>query len=348
MAFGARMLKTGLAVTLTLYFNSFFLHFPSPVISAVAAMFAMQPTIYRSWRHFLEQLQANTLGAVLALLAGMYFSKDPFAIGLICIVVIMICLKLKMQDSIGLTLVTVIAVMEASGEWQFALSRFVQILVGIGTASMVNIFFLPPKPREQFVLQIHSVFTKLSLLLRTAISNEIKENIFRDEKRGLEDSLKSLSDKFKLVEEEYKKLRGKQFSKIRDLVVYHQMLVALRKGVDVLDAVEEHYFQTDREKRHDAEFDRQMERLSKFHEHVLLKFDEKLKETDPPEIELMEAENVRFIREMMSISSERPDDELRVSIVASALFDYSYHIGRLDKLVEQYHRGTEEKKQGTA
>jgi uncharacterized membrane protein YgaE (UPF0421/DUF939 family) len=166
VAFGARMLKTGLAVTLTLYFNSFLLHFPSPVISAVAAMFAMQPTIYRSWRHFLEQLQANTLGAVLAMLAGMYFSKDPFAIGLVCILVIMICLKLKMQDSIGLTLVTVIAVMEASGEWQFALSRFVQILVGIGTASMVNIFFLPPKPREQFVTQIQSVFTRLSLLLR--------------------------------------------------------------------------------------------------------------------------------------------------------------------------------------
>jgi hypothetical protein len=147
------------------------------------------------------------------------------------------------------------------------------------------------------------------------------------------------------VEEEYKKLRGKQFSKIRDLVVYHQMLIALRKGLDVLDAIEEHYFQTDREHRPDAEFDRQMERLSKFHEHVLLKFDEKLKETDPPEVELMEAESARFLREITGSFAERPDDELRVSIVASALFDYSYHIGRLDKLVEQYHRGTEEKKQ---
>ncbi len=344
MAFGARMLKTGLAVTLTLYFNSFFLHFPSPVISAVAAMFAIQPTIYRSWRHFLEQLQANTLGAVLALLAGMYFSKDPFAIGLICIIVIMICMKLKMQDSIGLTLVTVIAVMEASGQWEFALSRFAQILVGIGTASLINIFFLPPRPRQQFVTQIHSVYAKLSLLLRTAVSNEIKENIFRDEKKALEESLKSLADKFKLVEEEYKKVGGNQFSKIRDLVVYQQMLVALRKGADVLEVVEEHYFQADRDKRYGAEFDRQLERLSKFHEHVLLKFDEKLKETEPPEVELMEAESARFLRETMGTVYERADDELRLSIVASALFDYGYHIGRLDKLVEQYHRGGADEK----
>ncbi|SDC16062.1 Aromatic acid exporter family member 1 [Paenibacillus sp. UNCCL117] len=343
MAFGARMLKTGLAVTLTLYFNSFFLHFPSPVISAVAAMFAIQPTIYRSWRHFLEQLQANTLGAVLAMLAGMYFSKDPFAIGLICIIVIMICLKLKMQDSIGLTLVTVIAVMEASGQWEFALSRFAQILVGIGTASLINIFFLPPRPREQFVAQIQSVFTKLSLLLRTAISNEIKENIFRDEKKALEDSLKSLADKFKLVEEEYKSLRGNHFGKIRDLVVYQQMLVALRKGADVLDAVEEHYFQTDRDSRPDSEFDRHLETLCKFHEHVLLKFDEKLKETDPPEAELMEAKSARFLRDMMGSVHTREEDELRISIVASSMFEYSYHIARLDKLVEQYHRGEEKK-----
>lgn len=343
VTFGARMLKTGIAVTISLYISSF-LHFSSPVIAAVAAIFAMQPTIYRSWRHFLEQLQTNTVGAVLALGAGMYLSKDPLAIGLMCVLVIMICLKLKMEETVGLTLVTVIAVMEASGQWQFALNRFLQILIGIGTASLINIFFIPPKPREQFVAQIESVFTKLSLLLRTAVSDELKESVFRDEKRGLEDALGGIAAKFKLLEEEYKKLKGSKYSKIRDLVVYQQMHMTLRKGLDVLEAVEQHYFQADRSEEIDMLFDRHLEKLIKFHEHVLLKFEEKLKETEPPEIERVEADSNRFMREVMAEVRERSDGDLRLTIVASSLFDYGYQIGRLDKLVEQYHRGSDDKK----
>ncbi len=38
MTFGARMLKTGIAVTVSLYISSF-LHISSPVIAAVAAIF---------------------------------------------------------------------------------------------------------------------------------------------------------------------------------------------------------------------------------------------------------------------------------------------------------------------
>ncbi|MGV2644390.1 aromatic acid exporter family protein, partial [Clostridium perfringens] len=53
MAFGARMFKTGLAVTLALYLAMLF-DFKSPVVAAIAAIFAMQPSIYRSWRYFLD------------------------------------------------------------------------------------------------------------------------------------------------------------------------------------------------------------------------------------------------------------------------------------------------------
>ena len=52
MSFGARVLKTGIAVTLALYLSSLFLNPQSPVPAAIAAIFAMQPSIYRSWKYF--------------------------------------------------------------------------------------------------------------------------------------------------------------------------------------------------------------------------------------------------------------------------------------------------------
>ncbi|PZE21864.1 FUSC family protein [Paenibacillus xerothermodurans] len=341
MAFGARVLKTGIAVALALYVCSL-LEFTAPVIAAVAAIFAMQPSIYRSWRYFIDQIQTNTLGATLAMVAGSLFSNDPFFIGLVCVLVIMICLKLKMEETIGLTLVTVIAVMEASGQWQFALSRFILSLIGIGSAFLINILFIPPKPKEQFVSQVQGVFSKLSLLLRTFISDEIKENVFRDEKESLDNAYNSLAQKYNLFEEELKKLKRPKYSRIRHLVVYKQMLSTVRKGIAVLEAVEEHYFQSAHTPDMDRYFDNYLERLTKYHEHVMLKFDDKLK-PEHEEAQRMEEANEEFMRTMIEGYNEGHDGQLRLSIVAAAMYDYCYQIGRLDKLVEQFNKGPEDK-----
>ncbi|MFE5323615.1 aromatic acid exporter family protein [Paenibacillus sp. NPDC056579] len=339
MVFGARVWKTGIAVTLALYISAW-LNFTPPVIAAVAAIFAMQPSIYRSWRYFLEQLQTNIVGAALALFAGMFFSNNVIAIGIICILVIIICLRMGMEETIGLTLVTVVAVMEASAEWQFAVNRFLLSLIGIGCAFLINVLFFPPKPKAQFAAQIHTVFNKMSLLLRTVISDEMKENVFRTEKEGLLKTIQALADKYKLMEEEVKKLKrgGGVFSQKRQLVIFKQMLRTLYKGAEVLDAVEEHYFQAAPSDKTDAFFDEQLEKLIKFHEHTLLKFEDKLKADSSEGLE-MEAENERFMVTLIEKYNERPQGMLRLSVVAAAMYDYGHQIARLDKLVDHYHRG---------
>ncbi|MEJ9315158.1 aromatic acid exporter family protein, partial [Priestia megaterium] len=58
MKLGARILKTGIAITLSLLLGEF-LSLPSPIFAAIAAVFAIQPSIYRSYLTILEQIQAN-------------------------------------------------------------------------------------------------------------------------------------------------------------------------------------------------------------------------------------------------------------------------------------------------
>lgn len=338
MTFGARMLKTGLAVTLALYVVSWF-QLSSPVIAAVAAIFAMQPSIYKSWRYLMDQLQTNTLGAVLAMLGGMIFSNEPIAVGLVCIIVIMICLQLKMGETIGITLVTVIAVMEASGQWEFALNRFALSLIGIVSAFIINLLVFPPKPHVQYTHQIRETFDHLSLLLRTAVSDEIKETVFRSEKRSLEDRINSLADKYKLMEEDQKKLKSPKFMDSRQLVVYKQMLRTLRKGYNVLDAVESHYFQAQRTPEINQDFDAHLERLIKFHEHIMLKFDDKLK-PNLLEGEKFEQDNDRFLRGLLDKYEGQQEDFLRLTIVSAEMYEYGYQLERLNRLAD--HRSTVE------
>lgn len=340
MTFGARMLKTGLAVTLALYVVSW-LNLSSPVIAAVASIFAMQPTIYRSWRYLLDQLQTNTLGAVLAMLGGMLFSNEPIAVGLVCILVIMICLKLNMGETIGITLVTVVSVMEASGQWEFALNRFALSLIGIVSAFVINVLVMPPKPKVQYLNQIQDTFHQLSLLLRTAVSDEMKETVFRSEKRKLEDKINSLNDKFKLMEEDQKKLKTPKFSDSRQLVVYKQMLKALRKGYGVLDAVEQHYFQAVvRTPEMNREFDQQLEKLIKFHEHIMLKFDDKLKPNNR-EAEEFERENDEFLRRMLDRYASERVGVLRLSIVSAEMYEYGHQLERLNRLADHRHTASD-------
>ena len=365
VTFGARVLKTGVAVTLALYASLLLGPKPS-TIAAVAAVFAMQPSIYRSWRYFWEQLQTNTLGAILAAVALHFFGNAPIAVGLVCILVIMLCLKIKMEDTLGLTLVTVIVVMEApAGQLDFALNRFLLSCIGIACAFAVNLVLLPPNPQKRYSEQIQSVFDRMSLLLRTLVSDEIKESVFREERKKLRGQLKDLSGKYDLFEEEHRKLRRPSYSSTRLLVVYKQMLTALSRGEEILTVAEEHYFQSGRPQRADERFDRHLEQLIKQHELILLHFNGKLK-PDAANEASNEGANREFLQEMLSLSTggeatasgnpaaygegsaageaaaagepeptDRADSasRLRLAVVAAAVYDYGFQIERLGRLV---------------
>ena len=65
------------------------------------------------------------------------------------------------------------------------------------------------------------------------------------------------------MEEEIKKMKGSGSKRIRELVVYKQKLLVMSKGLEVLDAVDEHYFQASRTEEIDVYFDDHMEKLIK-------------------------------------------------------------------------------------
>lgn len=342
MTIGARVLKTGMAVALAIYLSSLF-GFASPLIAAVAAIFTIQPSIYRSWQRVADQVQTNLLGAVIAIVAVRLFGHTPIAAGLVCILVILISIRLKMESTISLTLVTVVAIMEANGQgWDVAIVRFLMVLTGIGSSFLVNVLVFPPRPRRQFTEQVHQAYTQLSLLLRTAVSNEMKEQVFRQEKDKLHGTLRKLEERHTVFEEERKVLARAKTSHARQLLVSKQMIKALQKGADLLDVVEEHYFASPSAGEWALRFDRQIEDLSKYHEHILLKAEDKMKPNAL--IEPEEEREARFVKELTAYVMEDPDEHKRLIFVASGLFEYAYHLRRLEKLLDQVQQREENAK----
>lgn len=346
MTIGARVLKTGMAVALAIYLSGLF-GFPSPLLTAVAAILTIQPSIYRSWQQVLDQLQTNLLGAVMALVAMKLFGQTPIAVGLVCILVILVSIRLKMETTIGVTLVTVVAIMEAHGQGlTLALERFLMVLSGMGAAFVVNVLVFPPRPRKQFTEQVHQAFSQLSLLLRTAISNEMKEQVYREEKERLHATLRKLEDRYKLFEEERKVLARTKTKHARQLLVSKQMIKTLQKGADLLEVVEDHYFSSPRAGEWAQRFDNQIENLTKYHESILLKIENKMK----PNLSLEPEEDLesRLVHDLTDYVKEDPDEHKRLIFVASALFEYAYLLRRLEKVVDhvQQRDGIEVDKSG--
>jgi uncharacterized membrane protein YgaE (UPF0421/DUF939 family) len=335
MTLGARVLKTGISITLALYLCALFGLTPG-TFAAVAAVFTVQPTVYQSWRQVLDQVQTNTLGAAVALGANMIFGEGPFAIGIVAIIVIMISLRMKMENTISLTLVTVLAIMEAPGDdWSFALNRFIIILIGMSSAFLVNLLVLPPKYNKSFAEGLRQTFQTMSLLHRTAISNEMTERAFREHHQQFRKSLEKLEDMFGAFDEERRKIGRIRPTDIREIVVFKQMLHVLQKGDDILEIVGDHYFRSSRTDEENRIYDGQLEYLSRYHEQLLLRYEGKLKSRDASEPDALEASG-RFMNRVMTLYNETPEDKLGLILVGSSLFEYGFQLGRLEKILEHY------------
>ena len=133
MKIGARSLKTGLAVILSLYVAYAFNLTPI-TMAAIAAAFAVQPSVYRSYQSLIDNVQGNLIGAAVAILFVLFIGNNPVIIGLAVIIVIIFHLKLKLHSTITLTMVTVISIMGGTPPNEpfiiFALNRVYLFLSG--------------------------------------------------------------------------------------------------------------------------------------------------------------------------------------------------------------------------
>lgn len=340
---GPRVIKTGIAVTLALFICSYF-NLQSAVFAGVAAIFTIQPSIYRTWKQVWDQVQTNTLGAIIAILALYFLGNDPIAIGLVMIIVILISLKLKMEETISLTLVTVLAIMSAPGieeDWLFALHRFGIILIGMISALLVNIFIYPPKYKKNYLNKVHDIFQNMALLMRTAISNEMTEKSYQEQMKDLENDILKLEEQYRLFDEEREKMAKINNINLREIVVFKQMLKSLQQGFIVLENIDEFYFQSKPNPDENMLFDHQIEHLVKYHELYLLKYEGKIKPDEPELEEDLVSQSKVFLEKVIDSYNLNHEQKIHLAVIGSSVYKYAFQIERLNRVIEQYLRKTQ-------
>lgn len=235
MKLGARMLKTGIAITLALYIAQL-LNMPSPIFTGIAAIFAIQPTIYRSYLSVVDQVQGNIIGALLAITFVLLFGNHLLIVGLAAIIAIIIMVKLKLENSIRLALVTIIVIMESPAEQflQAASLRTFSIFIGILSAFIVNLIFLPPKYETKLFQSISGVTEDILKWIRLTTRFASEDQLLKKDIGNIKSRLEQTKLFYSMYEEERRYFKKIDYNKLRKLVIYRQMIQVSQKSFDLL------------------------------------------------------------------------------------------------------------------
>lgn len=150
MKIGARIIKTGIAVTITMFVCKL-LNLEPAFFGAVSAVVNMQPSIFLTVKTARDQILVHVLGVGAAIGFGYVIGGSPISMGVVTILLIVVYIKMNLQSGISMGIVAAVFVLGSSQE-QFlphALNRTAVVFTGLTTAMLVNVFLWPPRYHRQ-------------------------------------------------------------------------------------------------------------------------------------------------------------------------------------------------------
>lgn len=151
MRIGARIVKTGIAVTITMFICRS-LNLEPAFFGAVSAVINMQPSIFLTLKTARDQILVHILGVITGLAFGYLVGGNSVSMGLITILIIALYKQFKLQSGITTGIVAALFILSSSQD-QFlphALTRTAVIFTGLITAMIINIVLWPPRYKLQF------------------------------------------------------------------------------------------------------------------------------------------------------------------------------------------------------
>lgn len=142
---GLRTIKTGIAVCLTIFITAL-LELDSPFFGAIAAIISMDKTIIGSFNTGKNRMIGTLLGAVLGLVCASIQPENALICGIGIIILISICNLMKLQGSItvgGIVLIAIMVNLNGKTPFMYSINRILDTFIGIFIAVMVNLTFFP-------------------------------------------------------------------------------------------------------------------------------------------------------------------------------------------------------------
>ncbi|ODA38820.1 aromatic acid exporter family protein [Desulfosporosinus sp. BG] len=163
MFVGARILKTGIAVTLAMYLCKLFQIEPA-VFAAISVVVNMQPSVRKALHNAWEQVWVHLLSITLAILLGLTLGTNPVVTGVAVIIIILLCNRLGWSGGITIGVVSIVFVLDSPANefLPHAASRSIAVFLGLAVALVVNHILLPPEHKKKLFAELERLFRDAS------------------------------------------------------------------------------------------------------------------------------------------------------------------------------------------
>ncbi len=188
MKIGTRIMKTGIAVIITMYLCEI-LKLEPAIFGAVSAVINMQPSIYLTLKTAKEQIIIHILGVGFGVVFGYLLGGNPLVMGAVTVCIIVLYTRLKLQSGILMGIVAAMFVLSspANNFLEHALLRSAVIFIGLIVSSLINIIILPPRYGHMFVQKLRECNEKsveyFSLAVQDFVRLDNEEIPFPSEKK---------------------------------------------------------------------------------------------------------------------------------------------------------------------
>ncbi len=178
MVIGARTVKTGLAVTISMFLCALF-DIELAIFAGAATVLNLQPSVGLSLYNAKEQLIVHFISIGIATALGFTVGSNPLIMGLTTIIIIMVANKLRWKSgSVGGIMAALFILSSPSAQFlQHALSRSLSITIGVAVALVVNMTIARPNYRNPLLTKLIELNTAIAGYFTEAMQSYVKLNI---------------------------------------------------------------------------------------------------------------------------------------------------------------------------
>lgn len=198
---GARIIKTGIAVTITMFICKV-LKLEPAFFGAVSAVINMQPSIFLSLKTARDQVMVHILGVAAGLFFGYLTGDNAISMGIVTVLLISLYIKFKLQNGISMGIVAAMFILGSSQDqfWLHAQSRTAVIFTALITAMLVNILLWPPRYERQFKKKLEENSEEVVLYFCRAVQEYVQlENEAPDLNWGQKEKVHKLNQEVRAL-----------------------------------------------------------------------------------------------------------------------------------------------------
>lgn len=356
MKIGARVLKSGLAVILSIYLSLYLIPDNSASLAAVAALTTTRPTVRTSYEMLLKRLGANTIGGIIAIIMLFTIGNNPVAIGIAAVLTIAVLNALNLSDVLLLACITVVAIMSYTGDNNYLLVatfRVLETFIGVMVAFCVNWLVYPPQHDKPFYALLVNLTNELLVFIRATLRKNVEFSVMHRDINWAQEQFNQLNTLFNLMRNEVIFSKKQRIITARRMVIYRQMVRTTRAVYNLLVIFHNsgdifHSFPRELQ----IKTRERLETLMVGHEQIILKFSGRVSATEVNFIFSNKEYKEKYMKDFFAQAFDKIEDDNDYDVnsqgvihIMSAIYYYEESLMKLNNIIRIYKQRYDENKE---